>query len=285
MVPCPWARAAASSYLGEDVGVHLTLTAEFELYRWGPVTYGPSLLGGQGGFPGTVEDAWDHADLDETRRELRAQIERAILWGFDVTHLDCHMGVLMLRPEFFDIYLDLAVDFALPLRLSGRSTQDAVGFPFRDLADAEGIVVPDHLVVYPGVGARRPFERALMDLRPGRHRGLPASRDRPQRAPCVRPGLGRPGRRSSRADPRLAVLGHGLTIGRPPDRLARAPGAAADGLRTGHPLGFRPGDRRGDDGVSSAQCACRALLSAGPRGREDRRDRPTRRRCRLTGPR
>ena len=30
MVPCPWARDAAGGYRGEDVGVHLTLNAEFE---------------------------------------------------------------------------------------------------------------------------------------------------------------------------------------------------------------------------------------------------------------
>ena len=94
MVPCPWAREASSRYRGEDIGVHLTVNAEYELYRWGPITYAPSLLGGDGGFPRTLEDVWDHADLDEVRRECRAQIERAILWGFDVSHLDAHMGAL-----------------------------------------------------------------------------------------------------------------------------------------------------------------------------------------------
>ncbi len=167
MVPCPWAREAAARYRGEDVGVHLTLNAEWELYRWGPVTQAPSLLGGDGGFPRTVEDVWDHADLDEVRRELRAQVERAILWGFDVTHLDSHMGTLQLRPEFFDVYLDLAVEFALPLRLSGRSSEELIGFPFRDLADEEGVVSPDHLVLTPAVGARRTFEKLVGDLRPG----------------------------------------------------------------------------------------------------------------------
>src|SRR5260370_31959435 len=98
MVPCPWAREASSRYRGEDIGVHLTVNAEYELYRWGPITYAPSLLGGDGGFPRTVEDVWDHADLDEVRRECRAQIERAILWGFDVSHLDSHMRTLQLRP-------------------------------------------------------------------------------------------------------------------------------------------------------------------------------------------
>ena len=95
-------------------------------------------------------------------------MERAILWGFDVTHLDSHMGTLQLRPEFFDIYLDLAVEFALPLRLSGGSTERIVGFPFRKLAEEEGVLFPDHFVlVRGGVGSRRSIERAIGDLRPG----------------------------------------------------------------------------------------------------------------------
>jgi hypothetical protein len=69
MVPGPWAREAASYYRGEPVGVHLTLNAEFNCYRWRPITQAPSLLDGDGGFPRTVEDLWDHADVDETRLE------------------------------------------------------------------------------------------------------------------------------------------------------------------------------------------------------------------------
>jgi predicted glycoside hydrolase/deacetylase ChbG (UPF0249 family) len=167
MVPAPWAREAAARYRGEDIGVHLTLNAEFDLYRWGPITHAPSLLDGDGGFPRTLADTWDHADLDEVRRECRAQIERAIYWGFDVSHLDSHMGTLQLRPEFFDIYLELAAEFGLPLRLSGASTERGIGFPFRQLAAAEGVVFPDHLVVVPNVGSRRVLERAVLDLRPG----------------------------------------------------------------------------------------------------------------------
>ena len=167
MVPCPWARAAAAEHRGEDVGVHLTLNAEWDLYRWGPITHAPSLLDGDGGFPRTVTDSWDHADLDEVRRELRAQVERAILWGFDVTHLDSHMGTLQLRAEFFDVYLDLAVEFGLPLRLSGASTESLIGFPFRRLAAEEGVVFPDHFVYVTGVGSRSGVEAAIADLPPG----------------------------------------------------------------------------------------------------------------------
>ena len=167
MVPCPWARGAAARYHGEDVGVHLTLNAEYEQYRWGPVTQAPSLLGGDGGFPATLQDVWDHADIEEVRRECRAQIERAILWGFDITHLDSHMGTLQLRPEFFDVYLEMAIDFQLPIRLSGASTEDMIGFPFRRLASEEGVVYPDHFVYVGGVGSREPIEAAVADLRSG----------------------------------------------------------------------------------------------------------------------
>jgi predicted glycoside hydrolase/deacetylase ChbG (UPF0249 family) len=168
MVPCPWARDAAQRYLGEDVGVHLTLNAEFDTYRWGPITHAPSLLDGDGGFPRRIDDLWDHGDIDEVRRECRAQVERAILWGFDVSHLDSHMGALQLRAEFFDVYLELAADFGLPLRLSGASTEHLIGFPFRELAAAEGVVFPDHFVyVNGGVGSRRSLENALFDLAPG----------------------------------------------------------------------------------------------------------------------
>lgn len=146
MVPAPWARGAASAYRGEDVGVHLTLNAEHELYRWGPITQSPSLFDGEGGFPRTIEDIWEHADLDEVRREWRAQIERAILWGFDITHLDAHLGGVELRPEFFDCYLDFAAEFSLPIRLPNEVDEERIGFPCRTLTKERGVLSADYAV-------------------------------------------------------------------------------------------------------------------------------------------
>jgi predicted glycoside hydrolase/deacetylase ChbG (UPF0249 family) len=166
MVPAPWGRDAAAQYRGEDVGVHLTLNSEWDTYRWGPITHSPSLLDGDGGFPRTRGDIWEHADLDEVRKECRAQVERAIYWGFDVSHLDTHLAALQGRPEFFDVYLELAVDFGLPLRLAGESTQRQIGFPFRKLAAEEGAIFPDHFVAT-RPGAQRAIERALFELAPG----------------------------------------------------------------------------------------------------------------------
>jgi hypothetical protein len=127
------------------------------------------LLDGDGGFPRTITDVFEHADLDEVRRECRAQIERAILWGFDVSHVDSHMGTLQLRPEFFDVYLDLADEFRLPLRLSGAGTERMIGFPFRALASERGVSFPDHFLFVPGngVGSRASVSAAVGSLRPG----------------------------------------------------------------------------------------------------------------------
>jgi hypothetical protein len=166
MVPCPWGREAAARYRGEDIGVHLTLNAEQELYRWGPITHAPSLLGGDAGFPATVEDVWDHADLDETRRECRAQIERAILWGFDVSHIDAHLTTLQLRPEFFDIYLELAIDFELPLRMVDDNLRGLLGFPAAELARSAGAIFSDHLISMP-VPNLPTLEATLAGLEPG----------------------------------------------------------------------------------------------------------------------
>ncbi len=152
MVPAPWARGAAAQYRGEDVGVGLTLNSEHDLYRWGPITQAPSLLDGDGGFPRTAADLWDHADLDEVRRECRAQLERAIYWGFDVSHLDAHLDAVQLKPEFFDVFLDLAEEFRLPLRLPDAGAQRLAGFPFRELAAERGVVSPDRVIVTGGSG-------------------------------------------------------------------------------------------------------------------------------------
>ena len=167
MVPAPWARHAGAMYDGEDIGVHLTLNAEHDLYRWSPITHAPSLLSGEGGFPRTIDDLWEHADADEVFRECRAQIERAVAWGFDVTHLAPHLGAITLRPEFFGVYLELAVEFRLPIRLPSTLTEDMAGFPFRRLAADEGVLFPDHFDHTWRAGSRDRVFSAVAGLAPG----------------------------------------------------------------------------------------------------------------------
>jgi chitin disaccharide deacetylase len=168
MVPAPWASYAARMAMpSDDIGVHLTLNAEHECYRWGPITHAPSLQSGEGGFPRTLEDLWEHADHAEVLRELRAQIERAIAWGLDITHLAPHLTAITLRPEFFDVYLELAVEFALPIRLPSTISADQAGFPFRRLAAEEGVVFPDHFDHDWRAGSAERVFAAIDGLRPG----------------------------------------------------------------------------------------------------------------------
>ncbi len=171
MMPGPWARHAADRFItaahpADDVGIHLTLNSELDFFRWGPLTQAPSLLDGDGGFPRTLGDLWDHADLQEVRRECRAQVERASLWGIDITHLSTHLGAMQQRPEFFDVLLDLACECDLPIRVESGSAEGDAGFPFRSLAAEEGVLVPDTFRLVRG-GARERLESVLADARPG----------------------------------------------------------------------------------------------------------------------
>ncbi len=171
MMPGVWARHAVDRVTHgaterDDIGIHLTLNAELDCFRWGPLTQAPSLLDGDGGFPRTISDLWDHADLDEARRECRAQLERAQLWGVDITHLTTHLNALQQRPEFFDVLLDLACEFDLPIRLEGDAAESSAGFPFRRLAADEGVMSPDHHQLVRG-GARRHLDHVLADLPAG----------------------------------------------------------------------------------------------------------------------
>lgn len=168
MVPAAWAcHAANSTRPDDDIGVHLTLNSEHPCYRWGPVTHAPSLQSGEGGFPRTLEDLWEHADPAEVLRELRAQIERAKVWGVDVTHLAPHLSAITLRPEFFDVYLELAFEFRLPIRLPSTVSPEQAGFPFRQLAADEGVVFPDHFDHDWRAGSRDRVFDAIAQLEPG----------------------------------------------------------------------------------------------------------------------
>jgi predicted glycoside hydrolase/deacetylase ChbG (UPF0249 family) len=178
MVPAPWAIHAARAIHDSadsqrldsppfDIGVHLTLNAEHDLYRWGPITQAPSLLSGETGFPRNLDDLWEHADPTEVLRELRAQIERAMVWGIDVTHLAPHLTALTLRPEFFDIYLELAIEYQLPIRLPSTITEEQAGFPFRSLAAQEGVIFPDHFDHDWRAGSRQRVYNSFANLAPG----------------------------------------------------------------------------------------------------------------------
>ena len=93
MVPTPWAREAARMFLGLPIGIHLTVTSEHAGYRWRGLTRGASLHDAEGFLPASAREALERLTAADVRAECQAQIEAALSWGVDVTHLDTHMNV------------------------------------------------------------------------------------------------------------------------------------------------------------------------------------------------
>jgi predicted glycoside hydrolase/deacetylase ChbG (UPF0249 family) len=119
MVPCPWfleAAQFAKEHSEADLGVHLTLTSEWDTYRWGPLSTrdpGTGLIDAQGYFPRLAHQVQQHADPDAVRVELKTQIEWAQSAGMHPTHADTHMGTVA-HEKFMQGYLQTAIQFQLP---------------------------------------------------------------------------------------------------------------------------------------------------------------------------
>lgn len=121
MVPCPWFADLADRVDDTvDLGVHLTLNSEHPGYRWAPLTR-PSpaagLVDADGFMWRTVAELRANAHPDAVEAEWRAQLDRALAAGIDVTHLDAHMGSA-LAPEWCERYVALGVEHALPTLLT-----------------------------------------------------------------------------------------------------------------------------------------------------------------------
>lgn len=129
MVPCPWfAKTAAycRSVPGVDMGVHLTLTSEWDVYRWGPISTrarDSGLLDHEGFFPRTTPAIQSSGDPECARQELCAQVQRAIDAGITPTHADTHMGSVF-HPKFMPAYVELAMHFKIPVMIPRLSEEE-----------------------------------------------------------------------------------------------------------------------------------------------------------------
>ena len=126
----------------------LTLTCEYRGYRWRSLTNRASLHDEEGFFPATTKAVLQQIDAAAARAECQAQIETALSWGVDVTHLDTHMDVLSARSDLYEAYLDLAKEFRLPVRMLPPERTGRADFRVRERAEARGILFNEHLV-YP----------------------------------------------------------------------------------------------------------------------------------------
>ena len=94
MAACPWFTEAAALARGSGIplGVHQTLTCEWDFLRWRPLTDGPSLVGDDGTFLRTVDAARASITYDDSVRELSAQVAKFAAEGLSIDYLDVHMG-------------------------------------------------------------------------------------------------------------------------------------------------------------------------------------------------
>lgn len=121
MVPCAWFSEFAEYCRKNpegDYGIHLTLTSEWTYYRWGPVADRgkvPSLVDEQGYLWDNVSQVVQHVDAAEAKLELKAQIDRALAFDVPLSHLDTHMGALLSRPDLLQVYVELGVEYDLPI--------------------------------------------------------------------------------------------------------------------------------------------------------------------------
>jgi chitin disaccharide deacetylase len=173
MIPCPWLTEVAlyaKAHPDADFGLHLTLTSEWQTYRWGPVSpkdQVPSLFDPSGYLWPETGPAVEHIKADEAEREIRAQVERAEAMGIHPTHLDSHMAVLFARPDLFAAYVKVAHEYKLPfLAMRDPNAPPAL---LAVLSDKD--IIPDAIVManpsIPASDWKNFYATAIKDLKPG----------------------------------------------------------------------------------------------------------------------
>lgn len=189
MVPCPWATEAMQAAAADpaiDLGVHLTLTSEWQFYRWGPIStrqVNSGMVDGTGNFWHSVSEVAEHLNPTAATVEMEAQIWQALAAAVDITHLDTHMGTATL-PGLIDAYVELGFEYRVPV-LYFRQADDLMRRMFSaDQADAylrraavieeRGMPLVDWFRITPGYdsgdgqGDRADlYEAVLRELQPG----------------------------------------------------------------------------------------------------------------------
>lgn len=175
MVPCPWFPEIAEFARKNpnlDIGIHTTLTSEWDTYFFGgilPQSIIPDLLNSKGYFYPSVEEFARHAKADQVEKELRAQIDRALSFGVKPGHLDNHMGTILAAPEYYQILLKLGQEYRIPVlipadMIAGISTQ------LLDMLSKNNVLV-DHLFMINQASAPEkwgePYLKFIENMQPG----------------------------------------------------------------------------------------------------------------------
>ncbi len=177
MVPCPWFYQVAL-YAKEnpnyDYGIHLTLTCEWQSFKFGPVLSAkevPSLVDNNDFFYKSRKELIENANPKEVILELRAQIDRALHFGLNPTHLDSHMYSLGASEELLKIYHELGEEYKLPIMLNKTLVEEMSGLKDLLINSSQNAVVDQvHLGNYEEfkIGNLSKFyENSLKSLMPG----------------------------------------------------------------------------------------------------------------------
>jgi predicted glycoside hydrolase/deacetylase ChbG (UPF0249 family) len=172
MVPCSWFPQVAlfcRQNSKVDMGVHLTLTSEWNTYRWSPISthrLESGMLDTEGYFHRRSEDTQSLGDPEAVQVELQSQINRALSAGIAITHLDTHMGTVA-HPKFVMSYIQLAIQHKLPflfprtdeagfIQLGMDEITASIAANYVSILEEQGIPLVDHAT---GLDLDKSFDR------------------------------------------------------------------------------------------------------------------------------
>ncbi|MEK4488252.1 polysaccharide deacetylase family protein [Paenibacillus sp. FSL L8-0493] len=157
------AAAWCSRRQQRNVGLHLTMTSEFEALRWGSLTGEVSLHDESGHQYRTVKEFELGAQTKAVLKEIDAQYERVKQSGIVISHVDNHMGSLYGMetgrsllpqtlwkisrwglPSRFFRYIHAEDPLLASLKNIERPVALGAG-----LADTFGVPIPDYLLSHP----------------------------------------------------------------------------------------------------------------------------------------
>lgn len=138
IVPAGWFPAIAAfcrEHPNLDIGVHITLTSEWDTFRWRPLSTIKSssgMLDHEGYFPRTSEEFQENCHPRAAHKEMEKQVEWAQKAGVRLSHVDTHMGTVM-HPKLLQSYAKVGFKYHLPimaLRLDRNGWQKMGASPF-----------------------------------------------------------------------------------------------------------------------------------------------------------
>ena len=180
MVPSAWSAEVgvmAKDIPDADIGIHITLTNEWNNYNWPPKagkSVVPGLTNEKGFMYPDCPPVTENASPEEVEMEIRAQIKGANEMGITPTHLDSHMGCIFYgRPEYMRSYLKIAQELKIPAMVNTQIMEGIIkpNMALFEGINLENIPVIDEIIMANPVdyesGMEEFYTKQLTNLKPG----------------------------------------------------------------------------------------------------------------------